>query len=126
MSSQLSFCPDCQSLLTTESDEKVYLKCPSCAYVKDLEGCHLLHSNRIKDSALSNHLPYTTIYDATIKRSTKVRCINGQCPSLDPTQWGQPLDNGIIVQPDVMLMNYNDPDRISTYICRVCGQVFRP
>ena len=126
MSSQLAFCPHCQSLLLTEREEEVFLKCPTCTYTGKLGGLHLLHGNRLKDSGLTTQLPYTTIFDSTTKRTTRVSCLNASCPSLDPAKWGTKTETGIVVQPDVIMINYTDPDRVSTYICRVCGHVFRP
>ena len=125
----LSFCPNCQTLLDTERDEKVYLKCPSCSYTQDLKVGHLLHSNKLTTKGQPSgtiELPYAMIFDSAVKRTTKVKCVSSECLSNVLSKWGTFTDRGILIQPDTMVINFQDPDRISTYICRVCGNIFRP
>lgn len=126
-SSMLEFCPKCQTLLLTEKeDADVMLKCPNCDYKKDIKGRHVIHTNKYKDQTSSRQVPYATIYDDAIKRTTRVKCNNTECPSLDTEQWGTRTDRGIMVEPNVIVSTVYDADRVATYICRVCGQIFRP
>jgi len=122
------FCPECHTLLLTEVDEEtksVHLKCPNCVYKQEITGQHMLYSMRLQGGAAS-HVPYGTIFDSAVKRSARVACRNEACPSLDPEQRGRVNDAGIVIQPDVVIINYNDPEeRRSTYICRICGTMFR-
>lgn len=124
----LLFCPNCQTLLDTERSDTVFLKCPSCDYTKELTEGHLLHSNKLTKStdAVTAELPFAMIYDRAVKRSTKVKCPAVDCASNDSTQWGKYTDNGVRIQPETMLINYQDPDRVSTYVCRVCANIYRP
>lgn len=123
----LEFCPKCQTLLLTAKDENnVLLQCPNCVYYREIDGRHLIHSNKFRDDHSTEQVPYCTIFDSAVKRTTRVPCTNASCPSLDIDQWGSETDRGIKVQPDVMIATVYDANRIATYICRICGHVFRP
>jgi DNA-directed RNA polymerase subunit M/transcription elongation factor TFIIS len=128
MSSQLSFCPKCNSLLEiVKEDDEVLMKCPICTYAHNLLEGHLLRSNKLKENGNVSKLPFSMIYDDTIKHSAKIVCKEQACPSNDEEQWGNLTeDKSIRIQPDIMIINHNDPNRISTYVCRICGQVTRP
>lgn len=122
-----SFCPKCETLMTTEKeDDQVYMMCPTCSFREAMTECHMIRSTRLKTQRTGTSLPFAMIYDDAVQRSAKVRCPGIECPSRDPTQWGSLTDRNIRVQPDVMVTNYTDPDRVSTYVCRICGAVFRP
>jgi DNA-directed RNA polymerase subunit M/transcription elongation factor TFIIS len=124
----LEFCQKCQTLLLTKKDEAgaVLLKCPNCEYYREINGRHIIHSNKFKDDRSTKQVPYCTIYDSAVKRTTRISCKNNECPSLDEEQWGTETDRGIRVEPNVMIATVYDADRVSTYICRICGLVFRP
>lgn len=142
----LNYCPNCESLLDIRNDGDITLKCPTCDYSKPMDqGRHLVHSNKFTNQQSNVDLPYGMIFDSTVKRSAKVRCCNADCPSSDITQWGKEFyaraDDGyadsdapselkwsknVRIQPDNMIINFTDPDRISTYVCRVCGSISRP
>lgn len=123
----LEFCPKCQTLLLTEKDESdVFLKCPNCQYHRDIDGLHLIHSNKFKDDRSTRQVPFSTIYDNAVKRTTRVPCRNADCPSLDKDKWGTDTERGIKVEPNVMIATVYDVNRVATYICRICGDVFRP
>lgn len=126
--SQLSFCPDCQTLLQTERDTTVVHKCPNCTYETEIKGLHLIHNIKFKETgSVVSHIPTSTVHDAAVKRTTRVQCKNAECPSLDIQQWGNiSLTHGFKIEPNTMIINYNDPNRISTYICRICDHIFRP
>jgi DNA-directed RNA polymerase subunit M/transcription elongation factor TFIIS len=123
----LEFCPKCQTLLLTEKYENdVLLKCPNCEYSRPIAGLHTIHSNKFKGSGTTTNVPFATIYDSAVKRTTRVPCQNTTCPSLDQTRWGSNTDRGIKVEPNVMISTIYNADRITTYICRVCGKIFGP
>lgn len=123
----LEFCPKCLTLLLTEKDESdVFLKCPNCEYRREIDGRHLIHSNKFKDDRTTRQVPFCTIYDNAVKRTTRVPCRNKDCPSLDREKWGTDTDRGIKVEPNVMIANVYDINRVATYICRICRHVFRP
>ena len=66
------------------------------------------------------------IFDSAVKRTAKVICTNTECQTLNPDMWGQLTQRGIRIQPDTQVINFQDPDRVSTYVCRICGNIFRP
>lgn len=127
MSTHLNFCPKCGSLLNVSKDEadKIGMTCMSCDYTRDIEDCALLHVNVIEDSSKGS-LNYSMIYDSAVRRTANVVCMSEKCPSNDAKKWGTRGDNGILIQPDLMIINFNDVDRKSTYICRICGSTFQP
>lgn len=123
----LEFCPKCQTLLITEKDDtEVLLKCNNCEYTKEITTRHTIHSNKHKDDHANRVIPYSTIYDDAVKRTTRVICKNSDCPSLNLERWGTVTENGIKVEPNVIVSTVYDPDKIATYICRICGHIFRP
>lgn len=123
----LEFCPKCQTLLQAEKDDtKVLMKCSNCVYSKDIEGRHIIHSNKIKDDHTNQQVPFATIYDSAIKRTTRVKCRNTNCDSNNPKKWGSVTDRGFKVEPNVMIATVYDANRVATYVCRICGKIFRP
>jgi len=124
----LEFCPKCQTLLSTEKDEAdVLLKCSNCDYTRPISGLHMIHSNKHKAGAhTTKQVPYATVYDDAVTRTTRIKCRNEDCASLDPGKWGSTTERGFKVEPSVLVATAYDPDRIATYICRICGHIFRP
>jgi DNA-directed RNA polymerase subunit M/transcription elongation factor TFIIS len=124
----LEFCPACHTLLVTEKDSNtgVVLKCSNCDYSREILGRHLIHSNKFKDDRTTKHVPFCTIFDSAVKRSSRIVCQNAACPSRDPNRWGQDTDQGIKVEPNVMIASVYSADRTATYICRICHEIFRP
>lgn len=124
---KLSFCPKCETLMTTQKeDDQVYQMCSTCEYKEVMNECHMIRSTELKTQRTGTTLPFAMIYDDAVQRSTKVMCSFVDCPSHDPSRWGELTERNIRIQPDVMVTNYTDPDRVSTYVCRICGTVFRP
>lgn len=113
-------------MTTEKEDDQVYMMCPTCSHREVMNECHIIRSTQLKTRQASSFLPFAMIYDAAVPRSTKVKCPEASCPTQDPEQWGSLTERNIRVQPDVMITNYTDPDRVSTYVCRICGAVFRP
>lgn len=124
----LEFCPDCHTLLITEknSESGVVLKCSNCAYSREITGSHMIHSNKIRGDNTTKYVPFCAIYDSAVKRSTRIRCYNKECPSHNPEMWGQETEQGIKIEPNVMITSVYSDDRIATYICRICHEIFRP
>jgi DNA-directed RNA polymerase subunit M/transcription elongation factor TFIIS len=124
-----SFCPDCQTLLSTNKDDaegSVLLKCPNCNFSRPIETLHIIHSNTFKDDHGTQHIPYATIFDPAVKRTTRVPCSDSECPTRDPAKWGTFNERGIKVEPSVLIATVYDPNRLATYVCRICGNIFKP
>jgi DNA-directed RNA polymerase subunit M/transcription elongation factor TFIIS len=126
MEPQDIFCPTCKALLVTDNEGEVSKKCPICSFTRPIEQRHLLRSNKFKDHGNAIELPYGMLYDDAVKRSTKIACQDEECPSKDIEQWGNMTTNNIRIQPDTMIINYNDRNRVATYVCRICGLVYKP
>jgi len=126
--SLLNFCPECMTLLLTKktSDDEVHLKCPNCEYSSPITKLHIIHSNKFTDDQSTQLVPYATIFDDSVKRTTRVRCRNESCATINPDNWGDVNDRGIKVEPNVIIATVYDANRIATYICRVCGMIFKP
>jgi len=87
----------------------------------------MIHSNKHKAGAhTTKQVPYATVYDDAVTRTTRIKCRNEDCASLDPGKWGSTTERGFKVEPSVLVATAYDPDRIATYICRICGHIFRP
>ena len=120
------FCPRCYTLLSaiTDIDSKVKFQCPSCT-----------HNVELVDSVLMKRVNQTTqpkkklnrsmTHDNSLMRTKAVTCPNTTCSGNNPELWGT-YENGKLVQPDVALTNFFSEDRVTTYICLVCGQTFLP
>ena len=126
----LKFCKSCQTLLDTapitEGDTPaVKLNCTNCGITEDVESVHTMHSNTYKTTGTTLKLSNAALYDPAVKRSSRITCTVADCPANDPSKWGTLTDKNIRVQPEVMIINYNDANRVSTYICRTCGVTFK-
>ena len=132
MTSELSFCEQCNTLLPPlpELDSGdaggfigVKLRCTNCPYEKKVDGNHVVYSHNIKSKANTSSIDMATIYDSAVKRTSRVSCPVPECKANNPEHWGSLNENGIVIQPDIMVINYNDSNRVSTYLCRTCGNV---
>ena len=129
MTSELSFCEQCNTLLPPlpELDSGdaglVKLRCTNCPYEKKVDGSHVVYSHNIKSKANVSIIDMSTIYDSAVKRTSRVSCPVLSCKANNPEFWGTLNENGIVIQPDIMVINYNDANRVSTYLCRTCGNV---
>lgn len=135
--SSVEFCPKCKTLLETkkQAEGAVTLKCTNCDYTSNITGRHMIRSKIYKDEHTATKIPYATIYDPAIRHTTRIKCLNERCPSLDSNNWGKTLselnvpdlvDRGFKVEPKVMISTVYDTDRVATYICCICGYTFRP
>jgi DNA-directed RNA polymerase subunit M/transcription elongation factor TFIIS len=117
MESNIAFCPKCETHMVYKGS---LLECLSCSYVEEVKTITKLMSTVYKANA-SSRIDSSTIYDPCIRRTYKIDCINTECPSNDITQWGKRTNDGILIQPDTILVNYHDKvERRNTYICRIC------
>ena len=131
MSSELQFCKHCNTLLVSEPLEDdgtstpkgVRMKCTNCSYERDVQGNHIIYSHNIKAKNNTTIIDMATLYDSAVKRTSRTRCPIPDCKANNPEYWGQLNDKGIIIQPDVMVINYSDTNRISTFLCRTCGSM---
>jgi DNA-directed RNA polymerase subunit M/transcription elongation factor TFIIS len=123
----IHFCQKCFTLLETKKQgDNIVLKCSNCDYFETIEATHIIHSKNYKEERSKVSIPSSTIYDVAVRRTTKVKCLNESCPSLKPENWGSRTSTGFVVEPNVMISTVYDSDRVCTYICRICGQAFRP
>lgn len=123
--SQMNFCVQCDTLLDYQGGQTTINVCPNCDHHSEIEGGRKLKSTIYKSSAVAT-ISSATLYDPTLKRTYKLTCVNDDCPSRDPKMWGSRTENGFVVQPDVVIMNYNHVNRVNTYICTICGATFSP
>lgn len=125
--SELTFCPNCGTLLdyTTNEDHGTVIQCSNCTYFERVSGQRKLRSTIYHTKGRAG-VDSSTIYDNSIKRTSKITCVNSECPSIDPTKWGSYNENGLLVQPDISVINYNSVNKINTYICRICQKMFTP
>ena len=126
--SLLSFCQKCDTLLLPEIvDGKAELRCNNCNYGSKVEETKatLMQVNMHAVGSVK-HMNRSMIYDSALKRTNTISCLNSECESLNPINWGQKNTTGRITQPSISLTNFFSEDRISTYICNTCGQTFYP
>ena len=125
-----SFCKHCGTLLKSNiidenGTNKIVLQCSNCTYKQDVEQNYTIQYNS-KINTQTSMLDMATLYDPAIKRSCKVKCPSTECDANNPESWGLRNKSGILIQPDTMIVNYNDINRVSTFICRVCNKTHRP
>ena len=130
MSSELQFCKQCSTLLVSQplvdgtTTSGVKLICTNCSYEEHVTGNHVIYSHNIKSKSDTTNIDLSTLYDSAVKRTSRIRCPLPDCKANKPELWGQINDeNGIVIQPDVMVINYNDTNRVSTFLCRTCGMM---
>jgi hypothetical protein len=99
------------------------LFCEQCGYQQVMVSGKLKttiykHGNRGDRGETGNGV----IYDLALKSTSCVKCSNKECQSLDVNQWGNYTNDGMLIQPSMVITNYHDKaNRINTYVCRVCG-----
>ena len=102
------------------------LTCELCEYKQNLAKRTKLKSTIYK-SVMDKKINMSVVYDQSLHRTSKIDCINAECPTHDIEKWGQHTDDGFLIQPDMVMMNYYDKeDRINTYVCCVCKHTTLP
>lgn len=128
--SSLPFCEKCSTLMDYvpgENDIGTMLRCETCKYETEIPSSLTKVQSTVYKKTNSSRIERSTIYDPTLKNSSKINCQNQTCPSLDPEQWGKRTDDGFLIQPDILSVNYNDSEnRTNTYVCRICKTMFKP
>lgn len=121
--STLPFCPQCESLMNYAGTE---LKCELCEYTEPMTSKTKLRSTIYKAN-VSTAVNPSVIHDQSLRRTSKIECSNASCAVNDPKKWGGTNEDGILIQPDMVIINYHDrDDRVNTYICRVCKTATLP
>jgi hypothetical protein len=100
-------------------------RCLGCYKLEDLA------DNTTFKRSLHRQSDQTTIssvatFDPSLKRTSRVQCIKKSCISNDPQEWGKWTDDGILIGPQVCVVNHTNQDRVNTYICNVCKTTFGP
>jgi DNA-directed RNA polymerase subunit M/transcription elongation factor TFIIS len=118
----LQFCPKCSTLM---SHDKANIVCSQCGEKAKMK------SGKVKSTIYSTKTTITVndgvVYDMALKKTCKVVCSNGACDSNSIEKWGQRTEDGFLIQPDMLIMNYHDKaDRTNTYICCVCKTLNAP
>jgi len=121
--STLPFCPQCESLMNHAGSE---LECELCDYKETMTTKSKLRSTIYKATVVTD-VNLSVVYDQSLRRTCKVQCANASCDSNDIEKWGGYTDDGILIQPDMVIINYHDrEDRVNTYICRICKTTTLP
>lgn len=121
--SVLKFCPKCNSLFNYTSDEaeRLQLLCKSCGFKESTERAGVIHVKFVQeaDSGISHYaLPHgETKHEVALFRTTKLKCPNMKCPSLDVEQWKEDGTN----LPVTYLLNQPQVDRSMYMLCSVCS-----
>jgi len=121
----MEFCPNCNFLLTFESNyEKLKLECKCCGFSKYSTGENPLRVSYVHEASANNQeftIPTAiTKYDTTMYQTGKLECQNKKCPSLDPANWLADPDNA----PNVLLFNAPSENRSMYFYCRVCSSTW--
>lgn len=134
----LNFCDKCNNIMSyrevenSDGEKSLELHCSSCKFSKSAKNAQggplrgvilsMKHGTHLK-------LPLNEAlqYDTTQRLTKHVSCANKDCVSNDVSKWGMLQSGGapVIIQPDVMMANYFDENRILTYICHMCGHMWK-
>src|SRR3989344_6168998 len=114
----IQFCEGCSSLMSyrEKEDSGLELYCRSCGRTTDtsISGRIL----NIKHKSTTRIKPSDELHYDTTQRMTKhIDCTNPLCDSNKVELWGTIREDGLVIQPDIMLTNYFTSDRRMTYIC---------
>jgi DNA-directed RNA polymerase subunit M/transcription elongation factor TFIIS len=125
--SDLAFCPKCDTMMSAHNEGSVKLLCSNCGYMDNIVGSKLMLRQNHTKTVVRNMDP-AMIYDKALKKTAIVaaQCPNDACDSRDPAKWGIKNEYGKVIAPDVAITNFFSEDRITTYICCICGQTFSP
>lgn len=116
----LNFCEKCKILLTFRDGQMV---CSNCNLVTPIPGGTKLKTT-IHNTNTNSPIESSSVFDKGLKHRSDIMCKNQDCPSNDVKKLGTRTANGLLVQHDVVVSNFNNPDRINTYVCCVCNHVF--
>jgi DNA-directed RNA polymerase subunit M/transcription elongation factor TFIIS len=124
------FCPKCKSILLVKSDSdtsQLLLACINCDYVRNASGENrTLRRTTIAKDINRESINPAMLYDRALIQTTWIKCPNGSCPTIDPTNWDTTLpSSGLKVFPSVMITNFTNADKVATYICKTCNAGFR-
>lgn len=118
----LRFCSNCDTLMDYIGSD---LKCTNCSREEPVKSKSLLNST-VYQTAVTSKIESSTIYDPAIRRTSKMSCVNSECPTHDIGQWGMRTAEGTVIQPDCVMVSYHSKERTNTYICRICKVMFEP
>jgi DNA-directed RNA polymerase subunit M/transcription elongation factor TFIIS len=125
----IDFCPNCNSILTSQCDvdtQQLVLSCINCNYTKNVSG----ENRTLKRTIIAKDINRETInpsmlYDRALRHTSWIICPNSMCPTKNASNWHETVaDTGLKCFPTVMVTNFTSADKTATYICKTCNTSF--